>query len=273
MVFVALHLSESTWDATVKWGYYPDKAILEGSYWALVTSAFVHIEPLHLLFNLYWFWILGGAFEKTFGPVQFFLFVVFSAFVSSGLEFLLGETGIGLSGVGYALFGFAWMTRGTYHEFGRIVNDRVVQLFLLWALICIVATYAGLMNIANVAHVGGCAFGVCLGAAIVRPRARILWGAGMIALTVLSLLPLFWNPLSVDWVSLQAWKRHRAGDNAGAIRYYERSLELDGDAEWAWTNLTMLYGRMKRRADYDRALEELRRLNPERAEDLSGMFD
>jgi GlpG protein len=71
--------------ALARWGYVSEERIYEGAHWGLLTNAVVHIQPLHLIFNLYWLWILGGAFERTFGPVRMLLFVICSAVVSSGL--------------------------------------------------------------------------------------------------------------------------------------------------------------------------------------------
>jgi len=33
--------------------------IWRGAYWALLTSAFVHVKFWHLAFNVYWLWVLG----------------------------------------------------------------------------------------------------------------------------------------------------------------------------------------------------------------------
>src|SRR4051794_14843228 len=55
-------------------GYALPLQIWSGAYWALVTSAFTHVEFFHFLFNLYWFWLLGSAFELEFGPERWLAF-------------------------------------------------------------------------------------------------------------------------------------------------------------------------------------------------------
>ncbi len=41
-----------SWAAFARWGALPPNAIYDGGYWALVSSAFVHLDIWHLLANL-----------------------------------------------------------------------------------------------------------------------------------------------------------------------------------------------------------------------------
>ena len=43
-----------SWEGLQKWGYYSYDKILDGAIWSLVTSTFVHLQFLHLVFNIYW---------------------------------------------------------------------------------------------------------------------------------------------------------------------------------------------------------------------------
>jgi len=151
VIFLQLQFAH-TWEDRARWGYYPENAVYTGKYWVLVTSAFVHRNPLHLIFNLYWLWALGGAFERTFGALRWILFVFAAAFVSSGLQLLSGNMGIGFSGAGYAFFGFAWVTKGRYPEFARLMDKRTIQLFIGWGILCFAITESGVFNFGNYAH-------------------------------------------------------------------------------------------------------------------------
>lgn len=42
-------------------------AFLVGSYWGLVTSVFVHIQLWHIIFNIYWIWILAEYYIMRLG--------------------------------------------------------------------------------------------------------------------------------------------------------------------------------------------------------------
>lgn len=241
-----------------RFGYVSEPAVYKGAIWGLVTMAFVHVEPLHLIFNLYWLYILGGTFERKFGSGLFLLFVLGSAFVSSGLEFATGNLGIGLSGVGYALFGFGFATRHRCAEFARLVTDQVAFLFLGWGVFCVVATMFHWMNVANVAHIAGFALGVTIGGAVTNPKLRPLLGSVSALLALASIVPLFWNPLSLDWTAEQAYRAHVKHDYARAARLYQRALQLGGDEAWAWNNLAQIYLVQNDVVRFSDALEHLR---------------
>lgn len=255
----------SGWAALHRWGFYSDSAVYHGAFWALLTGVFVHIEPLHLLFNLYWAWILGQAFEARFGSLRLLLFILTSAFVSSGLQLASGEMGIGLSGVGYALFGIAWAGRKRFPEFARVVNDQTVRMFVGWGILCVITTYIGVMKIGNVAHLTGLMFGALVGGLLVWPNKRWLLAVGLAAMAALSVVPLFWNPLSLAWVSERAMDLHRARKGKEAIRYYKRSMELGADKSWAWENIALVESAMEDEAGYNEALTQLGAVDPEAA--------
>ena len=66
----------------------------------------------------------------------------------------------GLSGVGYAMFGYLWM-KGQYEpEQGMILHPNTITMMLFWLVLCM----TGLVGpIANAAHVVGLLVGVTFG--------------------------------------------------------------------------------------------------------------
>lgn len=256
---------------TVVFGWPSDEQIFQGSYWGLVTTAFVHVEPLHLLFNLYWLWILGGVFERRFGSAMFLVFVVMSAFVSSGVQLMSGATGIGLSGVGYGLFGFAWIARTKVPEFARIVNDRTVMIFIAWGIFCIIATNAGMMRVANLAHAGGLAFGVGVALARAKEENRLLALLGLSALAAVALLPVFWNPKSPAWIRVRVAEAYTAGRYDEALTWCEKLLSVKGSRDYAAATIAAIAiktGRAQDRDLYKRAVEGLIRDEPAAAAEV-----
>jgi membrane associated rhomboid family serine protease len=263
IVFVALigHDEDTTWTTYERWGYLSPETIWHGGYWGLVTSAFVHLDPLHLVLNLFWLWILGGALERSVGPIKWLVFFVTAAWVSSGIELLSGDTGIGISGVGYALFGFGWIARERYPAFREAVQDRTVRLFLSWLVLCFFLTAFGIMRVANGAHLGGLLFGVAVAEIAVRRRKVALVVPGLVLLAGLSVLPLFWLPWSGSWVAVQATEANKRENYDAAIKLYRRSLELGEDPAWVWRSLAEIYGYQERAREYADALGQLRRLD------------
>jgi membrane associated rhomboid family serine protease len=264
--------SAHTWAESARWGLYPESAIYEGRFWVLITSAFVHVETMHLLFNLYWLWLLGGALERTIGPWKWLLFVFGTAFVSSGLQLATGADGIGLSGVGYALFGFGWVTRKRYPEFARIVDQQTVLLFAGWGLLCIVLTKLNMMHVANAAHAGGLMIGAAIGGLVEKPKLRIPLAFATLALLAGSIVPLYWNPLSPEWLEFKAQREIKAKNYAAAQGYLEQYYKRDDSTvgrKWCLYLLAEVYAERNDMDRYKKSIDELRTLDPAAADEVT----
>lgn len=270
MVFLALNLSQDkSWAGAEHWGYFPDSAIWGGQPWALITSVFVHLEIWHIAFNLYWLWILGVILEESIGSLRYAVFFVGAAWVSSAAELLMaGHSGIGMSGVGYALFGFGWIVRDKTPQFKAILNDQTVKIFLGWLVLCVVLTQFHVMRVANWAHLFGLFFGASVGAIYALPRRRWLCALGLVLLLAGSVVPLKWCPLSPDWTSLQAMSAIGKGDEKQAIYWYRRTIKLGGDESWAWTNLAEIYSSRGDKDGYAEALRELHKTDSNAADEI-----
>ena len=151
--------------------------IQTGNYWGLLTSVFTHVQLWHLFFNVYWLWILGGLLETGIGRLNWIVFFLTAAIVSSGAQYgISGNTGIGASGVVYAMFGFIWIGRGHYPSFQRIANKQNVILFLGWLIFCIIATRLNILRVGNAAHVAGLLFGVGAAFLVLKKNGADLFG-------------------------------------------------------------------------------------------------
>jgi membrane associated rhomboid family serine protease len=247
--------------------------VWDGAWWGLITSALVHVEPWHLLFNLYWFWLLGGALERSVPAWKWIAFFLASAWISSGVQLALGDTGIGLSGVGYALFGLGWIAGDELPELKSILNDQVIKGFLIWGVGCVFLDALNILHVANGAHFGGCAFGAAVAALWIVKKQRALAAAGLLALFVVTGIALFWCPWGTQWNMLQGTRARVAGDYDSAIRYFQKGLAgEDTDRDWSWYYLAITYGQKGDRENYQAALVELRRLNAGRAEEVEREF-
>lgn len=144
--------------------------IQSGQVWRLITPIFVHFGILHLLFNMSMWWSWGQLIEVRKG-LRFFLPLVLASAVASNLVqygwTLLTEPHAvvlfgGMSGVLYALFGYAY-TKGRIDPLDGIgVPDNTAMQLIGWLLLCMTGF---LGSIANGAHVGGLVFGVLWAAA------------------------------------------------------------------------------------------------------------
>ena len=181
-----------------------------GAYWGLLTSAFVHFAFWHFLFNMWWTRDFGRVLEPTMGRARYLLLILASAVVSSGAQLAFSEqTGIGFSGVVYALFGYMLAVRHMEPRYRWIIDKRTIGWLLGWLILCIVLSALDILNIGNAAHVAGLLFGYCVGNALVA-RTRVI--PSRIGLAVLILLPVlssFYMPWSESWRERQEYASFR----------------------------------------------------------------
>ncbi len=84
--------------------------VADGAYWRLLTAAFVHVQVLHILFNMYALTIFGPLLEQLLGRLRFVALYVTGALVSSVAVYWFTSPRvptIGASGAIFALFGAA----------------------------------------------------------------------------------------------------------------------------------------------------------------------
>ncbi|MGF1632908.1 MAG: rhomboid family intramembrane serine protease [Phycisphaerae bacterium] len=156
----------------------PFGAILSGEVWRLLTPILMHGGVLHLLFNMYWLWFLGGQIENRRGTGIFLSLLLGSALVSNVGQyvwagftddwgFITAGFFLGMSGVNYALLGYAWMKQKYQPHLGLQLGPHTVLVMMVWLVACM----AGLIgNVANGAHVVGLLVGLGVGVAPVYVR-------------------------------------------------------------------------------------------------------
>jgi GlpG protein len=209
----------------------PHSATWPDAPWQLFTSIFFHIDVFHLAFNLYWFWVFGTLLEKTFGSWRFLGIVLLFAVGSSAAEYALLDGGVGLSGVGYGLFGFIWMLARRDQRFALAIDTRTIQVFVGWFLLCILLTRMDVWHVANIAHGAGMLLGVLLGESMPRaPQRKLmaaLFVAGMVACVAGGTVGREYVNLSGDAASVLYFKGESALENERyqeAVNYFRRSF-------------------------------------------------
>lgn len=136
---------------------------LEGQPWRLVTPIFVHLNILHLVFNMSWVIMLGPRIESAFGH-WWLLALVLTFAVTSNLAqyYWSGPASFGMSGVVYGLFGFAWMKSRYEHDVRLYMGQTNVVIMIVWLFLCMTTDVLG--PIGNAAHVAGFVVGMLIGA-------------------------------------------------------------------------------------------------------------
>lgn len=123
-----------------------------GQIYRLLTGAFIHVDPMHLLCNCYSLYIIGSQIETFYGKKKFALIYLISALTGSLLSISMNDgSSIGASGAIFGLLG-AYAYFGYHYRvyFGTVVLKQVVPIIILNLAIGFMVT-----GIDNFAHIGG----------------------------------------------------------------------------------------------------------------------
>ncbi|ASV57301.1 GlpG protein (membrane protein of glp regulon) [Lelliottia jeotgali] len=140
------------------WPYDPS---VQFDVWRYFSHALMHFSVMHILFNLLWWWYLGGAVEKRLGTGKLIVITVISALLSGYVQHKFsGPWFGGLSGVVYALMGYVWLRGERDPQSGIYLQRGLITFALIW----LIAGWFDLfgMSIANGAHVAGLAVGLAM---------------------------------------------------------------------------------------------------------------
>ncbi|HEX7376417.1 MAG TPA: rhomboid family intramembrane serine protease [Pirellulales bacterium] len=248
----------------------------QGEFWRPFSSALPHVNILHLVFNLWWVAILGARTEEAFGSLITLFWLLIFAGGSMVAEYDLADGGVGLSGAGYALFGFLWALSKRDWRFRDAITPQTTQLFIGWFFFCIAMTYTGLMPVANVAHGAGAGLGA-LGGLVMSPpqgyRRSIAAATLTVALAAIFATGAFARSYvnmtgSAGWeLAKKAFDAAGRGDNQAATAYLERAVRLRRVHGGWFHNLGVAYLNLGRPRDAARAFRRAAQLDLEHAED------
>lgn len=133
-----------------------------GETWRLFAANLLHKDPLHLAFNAFALWNVGGALERAVRPADYLALLIFTG-LGTTLVSALGADSIslGASGIAFGMLGasatFGWR-RGVHGSLRSYFGLRIVP----W-LLALFAAGLGSAGVDNWGHGGGLLTGAILG--------------------------------------------------------------------------------------------------------------
>ena len=153
--------------------------INEGRYWVYLTSTFTHISGLHLVLNMMSFWSLGPLFLAQFGtPMLAILWIGSGVFGAAAQERLWRRANVSQN---HAAVGASGSILGIFTALACVFPRTRVELLWIpmpiWGCMTGIAAFSitafnqgWLPIIARADHLGGMAFGLVWGLAVLRRR-------------------------------------------------------------------------------------------------------
>ena len=115
-------------------------AVAEGEWWVIFTSAFIHLSPLHLAFNMFVLYQYGSLVERMYGHLEYALIYLLCAAGGSVLTILVDPTqsAAGASGAIFGLVGLLFVVSRRHHAvLGREARTMVAGIggFVIYLLV------------------------------------------------------------------------------------------------------------------------------------------
>lgn len=161
-------LSGRLTEAQVQLGLNEQFLRLDGEWYRLLTSGFMHFGLIHIGFNMYLLYMLGQMLEPAVGRVKFLLVYVAALLGGSAGSLVLdGRTAIsaGASGAVFGLMALAFV--GYYLNGANPLNTSIGSLLMINLVITFLFP-----RISIGGHLGGAAAGAVMALAVMAPRHR-----------------------------------------------------------------------------------------------------
>ena len=148
-----------------------------GEVWRLATSVLLHVDALHLLFNVTSLWAMGRMVEPWVGPVRWWGWFTLGGLGGSLASQWMGlQRSDGASAGAFALLGAAmvlgWRERAALSDLDRRLYGPT-----LWAMTVLNLVLSFVLPFIDAtSHVAGLAIGLVCGAVPRGPREERFWG-------------------------------------------------------------------------------------------------
>jgi membrane associated rhomboid family serine protease len=189
---------ETTGEVFVRFSIF-GPAVADGEWWRLITGAFLHAGPIHILFNMLMLWWFGQALEVLLGPVRY-LGIYFASALAGSAGALLVAPDVPTVGASGAVFGILGA--------GLVLERRNVMVFggSAFAIVAFNLVFTFLLaNISIGGHLGGLVGGILAILALTGFGRRHAVYGRVDALTVLSLLAVAAGSVLVAYLSVRGY--------------------------------------------------------------------
>lgn len=155
-------------ESLLKWGANFKAVTLEGEWWRLITSCFLHIGIFHLLMNMYALLYIGILLEPYLDRTRFFIAYLMTGIAASLASLWWNDLTIsaGASGAIFGMYGvfLAMLTTNIIPKFERKALKTSIVVFVGYNIFNGLSAKSG---IDNAAHIGGLLSGLAIGYALI----------------------------------------------------------------------------------------------------------
>lgn len=130
--------------------------------WRVFTPSLLHFSAMHVIFNLLWWWYLGGRIETRIGTTPLLILLFMAGTLPNIIQYYVsGPNFGGLSGVVYAVVGYTWIMGIRKPAAGIGLPPAYMGFMMIWLALGFTDILG--VSVANGAHIGGLFIGLTQG--------------------------------------------------------------------------------------------------------------
>jgi len=153
MYILSLIISDNFTSSLIFLGANNRGLVLNGEFYRLLASTFLHGSLMHLVVNMYSLWIIGSQVETYIGKIKYLIIYILSALMGSvfSIVFLENSLSVGASGAIFGLMG-ALLYFGYHYRLylSNALTGQLIPIIILNLILGFIST-----GIDNAAHIGG----------------------------------------------------------------------------------------------------------------------
>lgn len=163
------HSANISTDVLVQLGA-SNKELIKLQPWRAFTSMWLHLTPSHIIFNMFFLWVVGSQLECIFGHWRFLFVYLLSGMVGDTTAAMFSKNNVVSAGASTALFGLigAGIIIGLLHPSLHFLAHSLISTFvanIIYDLLC--------PGISLTGHLGGLVGGLILGF-LLRPPLGVI---------------------------------------------------------------------------------------------------
>ena len=148
-----------------------NRSVLNGAFWQLLTSIFVHVDIIHLALNTLFLIIFGLRAEELFTTEEYFSVYMLAGLAGSLLTLFLMSPYTLSAGASGAIFG---MFSASAVYLGKTMGQSIMGA-LMYSFFLFILSIGRNVNL--FAHFGGLAAGLIIGYSLAKNRKIAKWGS------------------------------------------------------------------------------------------------
>ena len=209
--------------------------VWDGGWWRIPLTVFHHEDLTHLMLTMGAALYLGRLLEQKWGSVPLGMFLFPAIIIPVLSELLFGNSVMGFTGAVCSMLGALGVLRVFDANLSQEFSLEIAVLGVSAIVLCSLATVAGVIPFANIAHLSGFIYGTFIAVLFGSRIAKSSLFRISVVLVHLWLIPALFLMSHPFWIGRYHWYRGASNRSPKfAEKSFERAVKCDPTLAGAW---------------------------------------